>query len=158
MPSENKVLSEIDVRNPKLNYGADVWRRPTIDETDKVIYDEPGRVLQSRLGKDTFVTYQSHYIVVVKHQYGGNSVYIKHGGGEERVSLSYYDDALESLAALSSDNRYLVLYMLYQAQKEASRNAEKQTEAKYRKAFVEGKLKKRKMPKQNAVKVWIENA
>lgn len=152
---KDKVLSDIDVRNPKLNYGADQWRRPEIESGDTVIYDEPGRVLPSFL-KDTLVTYQAYYILVVKQEFGGYALYIKHGGGQEKIKLSHYEPAIKSLADLSSDNRYLVLYMLYRAQTEAASEAVKKTAEKYCMAFIEGRLKKRKMPRSSAVKVWIE--
>jgi hypothetical protein len=48
------------------------------------------------------------------------------------------------------------LNAIYHAQADSRRAGADSTAAEYRRAFAEGRLKKRKMPARGAVKVWIE--
>ena len=133
------------------NYGAEPWREPKPEEGDTVIFSEHGRVLDN-------TCYRSHWLMLVKCQYGGHALLVKHGGGEERINLFSAGRyrVPDSLALLDSDFRYLMLYQLFRIHTEAKRNGEKQARADMTMAFVEGRLKKRKIKGQGAYKVKVE--
>lgn len=116
---------------------------PEIEERESLIFDEPGRCG----GQDSHC---HHYRVT------SLGLLVRHGGGTERLRLSNQKAVITALSALDSTGRYWLLNALYRAAGDASRNAQDETSAKYRKAFVEGTLKKRKLPAQGQVKVWIE--
>ena len=78
-----------------------------------------------------------------------------HGGGEERIRFAgdYQAEMVEALRGLSSDARYLLLHQFSAAARDAGRAAAIETAQEYAKAFVEGRLKKRR--KNNRVRVEI---
>ena len=133
------------------NYGAEPWREPKPEESDTVIFTECGRVLDK-------TCYRAYWLMLVKCQYGGHALLVKHGGGEERINLFSAGRYRipESLSLLDSDARYLLLFQLYRIHTEARRSAEEKARAEMKQAFVEGRLKKRKVKGQNAYKVQIE--
>lgn len=142
--------------DPAKNYGAETWRAPTIKNGEVVRLDEPGRVYQFT---NYAVTYQSYYLRVVGLEFGGMELRVRHGAGEERYRLGTLDKrAVEALNKLDSDDRYSVLFTMYDAIKKAVSNAAADTSKEYRTAFVQGRLKKRKGRGQDSVKVWVEPA
>lgn len=133
------------------------WRKPKLVEGDIEIFSEPGRVI--RYNEHTAVDYASHWFVLTKAQFGGYSLYVKHGGGEERLNLRHkMREILPGLHAMTSDQRFLLFWTLKDIDHEAAREARESEAAKYRAAFVDGRLKKRKLPARGVVKVWIEPA
>jgi len=122
-----------------LGYEKEAWRQPTVLETDTLIFSEHGRITNK-------VDFRSHWLTLVKAQYGGYFLLVKHGGGEERISLGYDHvcNALEALGQLTEDQRYLILYCLYDAHKDAKREAQQETRSYFQLAFLEGRLKRRK--------------
>jgi hypothetical protein len=64
---------------------------------------------------------------------------------------------IDSLKLLDSNNRYVMLYTLYEIHRLATNHATVETTDKYRSAFAAGTLKKRKQRGGNSVKVWIDN-
>ncbi len=129
------------------------WREPKAREDENVIRSEHGRIAFN-------IDYRSHWFVLVqgpsKHQY---AIMVKHGGGEERIQMPTvnFKEIAAVIAALPSDEAYLLMHQLYDIHKDAVREARRQTAKEYREAFVEGRLKKRKLPAQGTVKVWIED-
>ena len=117
---------------------------PAIAADDKLLFDEPGRCG----GLDSHCY---HYRVVKNC---GLKLLVRHGGGELRVRLS---GPLEGpLSALDSNARYWVLNAIYHAQNNAKSDAQISAGQVYRKAFAEGRLKKRKIRGTDSYKVWIE--
>jgi len=141
----------MEERNEERNYGADPWREPKPEEGDTVIFTECGRVLDK-------TCYRAYWLMLVKCQYGGHALLVKHGGGEERINLFSAGRyrVPETLAALDSDARYLMLFQLYWIHTEARRSGEAKARAELTTAFVEGRLKKRKVRGQSAYKVFVE--
>lgn len=129
------------------NWGAEEWRAPDILPTDTLLFSECGRILDK-------VDYRSHYFRVVKGEYAPIALLVKHGGGQERIEDHFLRRILPSLKLLDSDNRYLLMYTVYQAFTEGRREGAKQTTAHFQLAFVEGRLKKRKC--KTTTKIWIE--
>jgi len=120
-------------------YEKDPRRQPTVLESDTLIFSEHGRSANN-------VDFRSHWLTLVKAQYGGYFLLVKHGGGEERISLGYDHvcNALDALGQLTEDQRYLILYCLYDAHKDAKHEAREERTSYFHLAFLEGRLKRRK--------------
>lgn len=130
----------------------DPWRAPSVPDGYEVLYDEPGRVICNPHSKFD-VCYRSHHFrVVAKH--GLHTLFVRHGGGDEAIPLA--SDFVCALAMMDSDARFLTLYALMDTAHKAARNAESRTADAFRKAFAQGRLKKRKVRGTDAVRVWIE--
>lgn len=136
------------------NWGVEEWRAPELKTGDTILFSECGRVLSG--GSNYDVDYRSHYFRLVKEEYGSIALLVKHGAGQERISEHLLRKIIPGLNALDSDNHYLLLYAVYQSHREGKKAGTDETTQRYRKAFVEGRLKKRKMPGRDAFKVWIE--
>ncbi len=136
-----------------MGYETEYWREPKAADNETVIASEHGRIAFN-------IDYRSHWFMLVKQSEWRYAIRVKHGGGEECVSMPTvnFKFTAEAVCALPSDQRYLMLHHLYDIARDAKREAEDATAAKYRRAFAEGTLKKRKMPNQGRVKVWIESA
>ena len=142
-------INTINHLDPKQNYGAEEWRKPSVEDGETIIYSECGRVLDN-------VCMRSHWVLIVKGKYGGYYLIVKHGGGQERFRVDYSDRIIRALQSLDSDSRYIIMYDLLNAYTNGSRKGREETEGLFKKAFVDGDLKKRKFPKQGITKVWIE--
>ena len=140
------------------NWGREAWRQPPTEAGEEVVLHEPGRIVPHsaddpiRGGTDC----RSHCFKVVKPEYGNYTLVVSHGAGVERVGLGWRRVVVDGLAAMDSDARFRFLWMILDVHHNAERAAAEKTAAHYRKAFVEGRLKKRALPKQGKVKVWIE--
>ena len=123
---------------------------PDLAETDKLLFDEPGRCG----GMDS----HSHHYRVVLAQWGGLALLVRHGGGDERIELGGHKDGMVSaLTALDSNQRYWILSRMYNAQHYAAMAATDREGARWRQAAAEKRVKTRKMPGRDQVKVWIED-
>lgn len=138
------------------NYGADPWREPTADPDDTVIFSEFGRVLDH-------TDYRSHWFVLVKAQFGGYYLLVKHGGGQERINLGYlcffrkgHPRVIDAMKVMDTDDRYLMLHTFYDIHKDSRRAERAKVTHELTQAFVEGRLKKRKIKGQSAYKVRVE--
>lgn len=84
----------------------------------------------------------------------------KHGGGEERIPLGYHSrywkQFSQALQGMDSDGRYLMLYALYDLHKDTKRREGDRVRNEMKLAFVEGRLKKRKVRGESAYKVVME--
>ena len=121
---------------------------PTLSDGEVLLYDEPGRCG----GIDS----HSHHYRVVKY-YGTITLLVRHGGGDERIQLSLYEDQPEILARLSSNDRYWLLNATYHAYSEGRQQGRDATTQTWNKAAAEKRIKTRKIRGLNSVKVWIEN-
>ncbi len=137
--------------DPKENYGAEAWRQPSIEDGDTIIYNECGRVLDN-------ICMRSYWLLIVKAQYGGYQLIVKHGGGQERFRVDHSDMIIRALQSLDSDSLYIIMFDLLKAHTNGLRTGREETEGLFKQAFVNGDLKKRKFPKQGITKVWIEKS
>ncbi len=139
--------------NHETNWGAEAWREPSIPADAEPVFSECGRVIGN-------VTYRSHWFRVTREAYqGAYRLYVKHGAGEESFSLGYSSTAkttVDALAGMGSDARYLALHLLYRVHTEARYAQRDETAKLYMTAFVEGRLKKRKVRGQGAYRVEIQ--
>ena len=121
---------------------------PSLADGDVLLYDEPGRCG----GIDS----HSHHYRVVK-DYGALYLLVRHGGGDDRINLHLYKDQPEVLAQLTSNGRYWLLNATYHAYRDGKSEGHERTEATWRRAAAEKRIKTRKVRGGNAVKVWIES-
>ena len=139
-----------DSRHHADNYGTQEWRQPTILPGDEVLYSEPGRIMRG-------VDYRSHCFRIVRPRFGQVTLCVKHGGGEERIPLDYHAESVCAIFnPLSSDDRYFLMRTFLELAHRVRREAIQETADLYRKAFVDGRLKKRKRPGINAYVVTLE--
>jgi hypothetical protein len=118
---------------------------PDLGEGDILLFDEPGRCG----GMDSHC---HHYRLV--RRFGGTELLVRHGGGDERMRVSLPHGF--SFEALDTNTRYWTFNALHHASRDGQTRGSDAMNRTYRKAFVEGRLKKRSLPKQGMVKVWIE--
>ena len=143
--------------NEKENYGAEKWRAPELKDGDRLIFDEPGRLLDNYDGRAGQYCSRAYYFRVVAGEFGGLRLLVNHGGGQEDIPLGGKFMGIEpSLQQLNGEGRYRLLAAIYHVQEDQKQAARSETAAEYRRAFVEGRLKKRKV--KQGVKVWIEPA
>ena len=117
---------------------------PDLQERDVLLFDEPGRCG----GMDSHCR---HYRLV---KGCGTELLVKHGAGSDRMRVSLPREF--SFEGMDSDTRYWLLNAIYHAYSHGERDGRAAESAHYRTAFAEGRLKKRKMPGRDAVKIWIE--
>ncbi len=122
---------------------------PALQDGDELLYDEPGRCG----GLDS----HSYHLRVVRRRFGGFVLLIRHGGGDECVSLGSTHMALDALDALDSNARYWLLLRFYHVQSDAAHEATQRANTLWRTAAAEKRIKTRKVRNGNAVKVWIED-
>lgn len=121
---------------------------PELAEGDVLIYDEPGRCG----GLDS----HCHHFRIVKH-YNIYYLLVQHGGGPERIQLG--GDAWPGVKVfdqLNSHDRYWIIQLFYHAQKRQTSDAIEKERAVWQRAAANKRIKTRKMPKSDRVKVWIE--
>lgn len=113
------------------------------------------------------VTYESHRFWL--HWIGGRDVdglhlasevliVVNHGAGWEVWSARFL--LAEALCRYGEDHRGLfkMAYALIQTACECETTGAQKASDRFRRAFAEGRLRKRKMPGRNEVKVWIEDS
>lgn len=120
---------------------------PDIEKDDVIWLDLPGRCG----GLDSHC---HHFRVVKRH----SSYYllVRHGGGDERISLGSRP-GVEALAALDSTGQYWLLQMLFSVQRDSQVKGHENCERKWRHAAAEKRIKTRKQRGGGGVKVWIES-
>lgn len=155
------MLKQLVMKNEaERNWGAEPWRAPDLAEGDAIMYSECGRIIEAGThghGRNG-IDYRSHYFRVVSGTNGhGCFLLVKHGAGQERIKLDYNAQrAAQFFEPLGSNERYLLMHMLFSVSREARTVAQAETATTYRKAFIDGRLKKRKARGQSTIKVWIE--
>lgn len=118
---------------------------PTLNDTETLLYDEPGRCG----GQDS----HCHHYRVTNATFP--TLLVKHGGGEERIRLSNGRQVLAALAALDSTGRYWWLNSIYHAYADGRQAGREATTAQWRSAAVEKRIKVRKVRGRASVTVTI---
>lgn len=147
-----------DCQKPTVNSntpGGYWYSMPEPENGEAILFEEPGRCSPQINGTGS-TDYHSY-----NFRFFGNggryTLAVKHGGGVERFDMGWsYTRLPEILCKLDSNERYLMLYALMRAHQNERRITGERVNGIWRKAFVEGRLKKRKMPGRESVKVWIE--
>ncbi len=133
---------------------------PTIEAGDEILFNECGRCKPQVNGSGS-VDYHSHHFMIVKNDHAHAYAYaliVRHGGGQERISLGYSHTRIAELIGLlpDSDARYLMIYALYTAHKDAAREAKEAERSRWEQAAAAKRIKTRKERGRDTVKVWIE--
>jgi hypothetical protein len=130
-------------------------RRPTIPEGDIILFEEPGRIIPGT-GMVTGTDFRSHYFILSVPFEGGPAVlWVQHGAGEQHWPVGGAARLCGVLGALDSDRRFAVLYALHDAHQTSFHQGVATASARYETAFVEGRLRKRKVRGANAYQVSI---
>src|ERR1700688_2855265 len=103
---------------------------PTVEETDVLLFDEPGRCG----GLDS----HCHHYRVVKW-YSSVYLLVRHGGGDESFRLCTTKSLLDSLAALDSMARYWLLNAIYHAYSEGKNAGTEKANNYWHTAAAEGR-------------------
>lgn len=113
---------------------------PELPDGHRLIFDEPGRCCDTNACHP--IDLHSHHMRLSSsaHEY---LISCEHGGGREAYELSKYFDMEGELSTMSSDMRYLTLYTIWKACREAAIGARLSEAARWRRAFVDKSIKKR---------------
>lgn len=130
------------------------WRAPPIPEGSELVFDEPGRTFEKGVYSQNYgVDCNSHHFRVSTRS-GSYRFHVRHGGGDVDWTLPHADKLfIEGLTSMTSDQRFRTLWTLFDIRKQGG----EETAQRYKAAFANGKLKKRKIRGQPACNVWIEN-
>ena len=122
---------------------------PAVPDGDELLFDEPGRCG----GIDA----HSHHFRLVKAQYGGFGLLVRHGGGEETVNLGYavVRQLIPAMREMDSTTRFWLLHTLYTTARDAGELAAGRMEHRWRVAAAEKRIRTRKRRGQNLVEVGI---
>jgi hypothetical protein len=121
-------------------------RLGTVEETDVLLFDEPGRCG----GLDSHC---HHYRVVERH--GSRLLLVRNGGGDTSIRLS--GPVSIPLLSLDSNGRYWLLNAIFHAQADGAMGAYARERAVWKQAAAEKRIRTRKQRGGNGVKVWIED-
>lgn len=119
---------------------------PALAEHDVLLTDDPGRCG----GLDC----HCHHFRVVR-QHGSFYLLVRHGGGDERISLSMRPGVKEILD-MEPNARFWALQLLYQVQYEAAKKARDNERHVWQAAALQKRIKTSRRGRQH--KVWIEDA
>jgi hypothetical protein len=122
---------------------------PDVADDETILYDEPGRCG----GLDS----HSHHFRVTLER-GRVYLLVRHGGGDERMEFGWKSTTLAPLAALDSNGRYWLLCAAFHGMKDAASNARTEINDTWRTAAAEKRIRTRKHPGRDQVKVWIDQA
>lgn len=81
----------------------------------------------------------------------------RHGAGDEHWDLTWDARIIDGLGTMDSDDRFRLLWVLMDANRDGERRGYAKAATEYREAFADGRLRKRKVRGQAAVKVWVEH-
>ena len=131
-----------DSRNTSRDWSTDPRRAPDIEDTDSLMYDEPGRIMDN-------IDHRSHWYRFVMDRSNAGVLLVKHGGGQERINLRYcFPNKARRLVAamvnMPSDDRYAFLSTIYDAHSEATIRTEERTRRDWVHAFLDKRIKKQR--------------
>ncbi len=147
-----QATATVNHLDPRQNWGAEKFREPPLGEGDILLREECGRII----GR---VDYRSHFFRLVRGEFGGDAILVRHGAGTERINIGFEYNRLASIICdLDSENAYLMMHGIFRTHADAARHAREATALEYRTAFANGRLKKRKVRGSAAFKVWIDDS
>lgn len=109
---------------------------PDLQEGDELLYDGPGRCG----GIDS----HCHHFRLVRC-YGSYNLLVRHGGGDERIKIGGCRAAtVQSILAMPENDQYWIFQMIYSTAGHASRKAVEANDSRWRIAFLDKRLKRRR--------------
>lgn len=141
-----------------IEHHAEEWRYPAVPEGDTVIFREPGRVLDLKSeGGNYNVCFRSFAYAVTNGKHGHQSILrVRSGLGDRSQAIA--KEAVKALESMDSDARFFLCHAMREAFDEGAKAEGARVARQYQQAFVDGRLKKRKVRGQDSAKVWIEPA
>lgn len=127
------------------HFGTREPNAPDLTDGDELIWDLPGRCG----GVDS----HCHHFRVVKGRYGDCALLVRHGGGDERLPLGRDGRIVGPLQILDDGTRYFFVMRFYHLMTGEIRKAEAKIRSEERRAFAEGRMKKRRKHGQTYVEV-----
>lgn len=129
---------------------------PTIPQSYTITHDEPGRtIIDTRLGNPNLVDCAEFHFVFATGRLGGLSLFVRHGAGDERFELDHGDEFVRAISSLDSDSRFRLALSIMNLAHDVERRASTSTARRYEEAFVEGRMRKRKLRGKDHYKVTI---
>lgn len=119
---------------------------PPLGERDELLYDEPGRC-------GGLNSHCHHYRLVLSGSM--LDLLVRHGSGDERITLSTKKTLLETFKSLDPTARYWMLNCIHHTHREGKARGVSDTSFYWRKAASEGRIKTRKLRGQSGVKVTV---
>lgn len=155
--SDDTHLARKAMTTTERNWGDDPARAPLPLPGEIIVFDECGRVLSPRSGIGQGVCYRSFYLRLTKHGGSTYAVLVKHGAGQERYPVSStFGFAVETIgAAMTSDERYALLFSMYRAASDAARSAADAASLELKQAFLEGRMRKKRQVKCGTVTTTV---
>lgn len=132
---------------------------PLPERKDRVLIQTHGRDIGVGVG---VVDYGSFSLMLGEEKtFRKPVILVEHGGGKEVYDIESPWIVMSPLITLALDKGsekacYAILFALYESQDTAFSKGYNKAQDDYRTAFVEGRLKKRKVRGQMTTKVWIE--
>jgi len=120
---------------------------PDLTGADSLLYDLPGRCG----GIDS---HSYHFRVV--QRYGSVKIIVRHGAGEEELTVYLSSPIRKVLKEAGDTERYWIVCTLYHATQAGARKATDEINSRWYTAAAEKRIKTRKLPRQGRIKVWIE--
>jgi hypothetical protein len=140
------------------DHQTEAWRAPKVPDDERVIFSEPGRVLDLKSeGGNYDVCYRAFSYTVTVGKYDHPYTLRSRSGLGDRTQR-IPKEAAKLLAVLDSDARFFLCHALREAYDDGAKAEGARVDLQYRQAFVDGRLKKRKLRGQDRAKVWIEPA
>lgn len=106
---------------------------PALGEGDVILFDEPGRCG----GTDC----HSHHFRVIENR-GWLFLLVRHGGGDERISISRM---LRLAIATATEGRYWLLHGIYSTQRDAETRGQQKEYRRWSEAAIEKRIRVRKV-------------
>ena len=134
----------------------DMKSAPDFPTSDVILFTEAGRVLDLKSqGGNYNVCYRSFSYAVTKCKYNNYTLHSHSGLGTSSMRIE--KEAANILAGLDSDSRFFLCFQMKRLHDDAKKAGYDKARREYQRAFVDGRLKKRKERGQASVKVWIES-
>lgn len=141
MCEKNNVNGEPGYKRPGDPQNVRQPLPPKVDDNDEMMYDLPGRC-----GK---VDSHSYHFIVTKNYRNALSLYVRHGGGQEKFFIGYIEGKIRTGIAevinnaLDDDARYWFILTLYRTLSDARREARNEEREGWKRAARENRLKLR---------------
>lgn len=134
-----------------------------INRHETYTFKAPEMAIELKGFVENGVTYESHTFYVDFGKSGSRTgpdatLYVRHGGGWESVSVRHMTaTALKSLLdAGNTRAAFFLCWEMFEQVRNAYTRGITETSAHFKKAFVDGRLRKRKIRGRDAAQVWIE--
>lgn len=134
------------------NWGREQWRAPSIEASETVLAELPGRVIPGGVTGGG-VCYRSYYlrVLMVEGREDAVLIRVKHGAGEEVFTIP--TRLLNFLWLMDDDEQYMHVYSLYRVLSDLRLNAGREVGKKWQRAIIEKRVRIRRKRGQKSVEI-----